>query len=180
MFSNWTRQNMYKLDFLKEMMHLIVKECLGKYDGGESYFTEVDAMIKSNPVLMSEYIQYVTEKENIYNVILSGEIGLKYLAMQLKRQIPSDINLFLLPGGIRLDPSKLNRIDNNYKKMWKITSSRYVFLDDSYYSGKTLNDVSDFVKKSGGIIKKSYVFYDGAPKRTDVHSLYRYYDNFEN
>ena len=68
---------MNKLCFLKEMMNPIVEKCLAKYGGGESYFTEIDAMIKANPVLMSEYIQYITEKENIYNVILSGEIGLK-------------------------------------------------------------------------------------------------------
>ena len=104
---------MNKLCFLKEMMNPIVEKCLDKYGGGESYFTEIDAMIKSNPVLMSEYIQYITEKENIYNVILSGEIGLKYFAMQLKQQIPSDINLFLLPGGLRLNPSKLFEADNN-------------------------------------------------------------------
>ena len=170
---------MNKLCFLKEMMNPIVEKCLDIYGGGESYFTEIDAMIKANPVLMSEYIQYVTEKENIYNVILSGEIGLKYFAMQLKHQIPSDINLFLLPGGLRLDTSKLNGINNNYKKIWKITSSQYMFLDDSYYSGKTLNAVSEYVGRFGGIIQNSYVFYDGSPERTDVQSLYRYYDNLE-
>ena len=99
--------------------------------------------------------------------------------MQLKHQIPSDINLFLLPGGLRLDTSKLNGINNNYKKIWKITSSQYMFLDDSYYSGKTLNAVSEYVGRFGGIIQNSYVFYDGSPERTDVQSLYRYYDNLE-
>ena len=171
---------MNKLCFLKKMMNPIVEKCLDKYGGGESYFTEIDAMIKSNPLLMSEYIQYITEKENIYNVILSGEIGLKYFAMQLKQQIPSDINLFLLPGGLRLNPSKLFEADNNILESRTVLSSKYIFLDDSYYSGKTLNAVSGFVKKSGGVIEKSYVFYDGSPVKATVQSLYRYYDNLEN
>lgn len=171
---------MNKLCFLKEMMNPIVEKCLDKYGGGESYFTEIDAMIKSNPVLMSEYIQYITEKENIYNVIFSGEIGLKYFAMQLKQQIPSDINLFLLPGGLRLNPLKLCEVDNNILESRTVLSSKFIFLDDSYYSGKTLNDVSEFVKKGGGVIEKSYVFYDGSPVKTNVQSLYRYYDNLEN
>ena len=153
---------------------------MDKYGGGESYFTEIDAMIKSNPVLMSEYIQYITEKENIYNVILSGEIGLKYFAMQLKHQISGDINLFLLPGGLRLNPSKLFEVDNNALKVQTVLPSKYIFLDDSYYSGKTLNAVSEFVKKGGGVIEKSYVFYDGSPVKTNAQSLYRYYDNLEN
>ena len=38
---------MNKLCFLKEMMNPIVEKCLDKYGGGESYFTEIDAMIKS-------------------------------------------------------------------------------------------------------------------------------------
>ena len=161
------------------MMNPIVKKCLDKYGGGESYFTEIDAMIKSNPVLMSEYIQYITEKENIYNVILSGEIGLKYFAMQLKEQIPGDISLFLLPGGLRLNPSKLFEVGNNVLKVQTGSSTKYIFLDDSYYSGKTLNAVSTFVKKGRGVIEKSYVFYYGSPVKTNVQSLYRYYDNME-
>ena len=187
---------MNKLCFLKEMMNPIVEKCLDKYGGGESYFTEIDAMIKSNPVLMSEYIQYITEKENIYNVIFSGEIGLKYFAMQLKQQIPSDINLFLLPGGLR--PSQGNNVTVFLSKIFitylslllslnsiinlyfTFKSSKFIFLDDSYYSGKTLNAVSEFVKKGGGVIEKSYVFYDGSPVKTNVQSLYRYYDNLEN
>lgn len=170
---------MNKLSFLKEMMHPIVNECLNKYGGGESYFTEIDAMIKANPVLMSNYIQYIAEKENIYNVILSGEIGLKYFVMQLKHQIPGDINLFLLPGGLRLNPSKLFEVDNSILDVRTVLSSKYIFLDDSYYSGKTLNAVSAFVKKGGGVIEKSYVFYDGSPIKANVQSLYRYYDNLE-
>ena len=110
-------------------MNPIVEKCLDKYGGGESYFTEIDAMIKANPVLMSEYIQYITEKENIYNVILSGEIGLKYFTMQLKHQILGDINLFLLPGGLRLNPSKLFEVDNNALKVQTVLSSKYIFLE---------------------------------------------------
>lgn len=169
---------MNKLCFLKEMMNPIVEKCLDRYGGGESYFTEIDAMIKSNPVLMSEYIQYITEKENIYNVILSGEIGLKYFAMQLKHQIPGDINLFLLPGGLRKDKTILENMLQD-KNSYQLKQQKYLFLDDSYYSGKTLNTVSEYIHNIGNILQNTYVFYDGSPVKTNVKSLYRYYDNLE-
>ena len=161
------------------MMYPIVNECIKKYGGGEAYFTEIDAMIKSNDILMSEYIQYITEKENIYNVILSGEIGMKYGYLWLSGHIPEHINLFVLPGGLRKNPNILDEIikeeDCNCKE------DTFLFLDDSYYSGRTLQAVNDYVQKAGCTLQNSYVFYDGSPLKNDnVYSLYRYYDNLEN
>lgn len=57
-----------------------------------------------------------------------------------------------------------------------IICNKFIFLDDSYYSGKTARKVKAAVEDNGGEIVRTYVFYDGSPeKRDDVVSLYRYY-----
>lgn len=43
----------------------------------------------------------------------------------------------------------------------------FIFLDDSFNSGKTATKVKHAVLNNGGEIIKTYVFYDGSPIRHD-------------
>ena len=68
---------------------------------------------------------------------------------------------------------------------WKLDSYKnqpFIFVDDSYYSGKTLRIVRTYIEEVlGGYLQDSYVFYDGSEDNLDdVKSLYRYYDHFDN
>ena len=160
--------------FLEVWMRLIVNKCLAEESGGRSYFTRLDAEVKKQPELLAEYMKYVTDRSGVYDVVVSGEIGDRYAELQRAGEIPDNINLFLLPGGLREDPTKLaskgRHCENSRRK-------EFIFLDDSYYSGKTLNAVTDYMCCVGGSVKHAYVFYDGSPARNkDVSSLYRYYD----
>lgn len=164
------RPEMNQLDYLKQKMIPIVNQCLEKHGGGESYFDELDSLIKRDIVLMITYLKYAIEKENIQFVVVSGEIGLILSKFINKKIIPIDVNLICVNGGLRkgIEPSGIN--------IPLCESFNAIFFDDSYYSGKTARAVRNYIHKYGGNIMRNYVFYDGCPDRhEDVVSLYRYY-----
>lgn len=163
---------------LEYMMKPIVNECLEKYKGGEGYFNELDGMIKNNETLMVLFLMYAVQVSGIKNVILSGKIGLKYLKLQLENKIPNYINLMIVNGGLRKGYEITGGIMSSLEVIPKsLYNMAVIFIDDSFYSGKTADKVKGFVKNRYGIAGKTYVFYDGSKeKRNDVVSLYRYYD----
>lgn len=160
---------MEQLNYLKQKMIPIVNQCLKIHGGGESYFNELDGLIKNDIELMVTYLKYAVEKEKIENVVVSGEIGLILSKLISKKIIPMDVNLICLNGGLRKGEEPVGTIP-------RYQSFKAIFFDDSYYSGKTAMAVHDYIHKCGGTIVKNYVFYDGCLKKhDDVDSLYRYY-----
>ena len=162
---------------LEYMMHPIVSECLDKYKGGEGYFNELDGMIKNNETLMVLFLLYAVQDSGIKNVILSGEIGLKYFKLQLENKIPNYINLMVVNGGLRKGSEITGGIMSNCEVIPEnLNDMDVIFIDDSFYSGKTRNKVNEFLYHRGTVIYGTYVFYDGSKeKHDDVYSLYRYY-----
>ncbi len=164
---------MEQLNYLKQKMIPIVNQCLKIHGGGESYFDELDGLIKNDIELMVTYLKYAVEKEKIENVVVSGEIGLILSKLISKKIIPMDVNLICLNGGLRKGEEPVGTIP-------RYQSFKAIFFDDSYYSGKTAMAVHDYIHKCGGTIVKNYVFYDGCLKKhDDVDSLYRYYKQAE-
>lgn len=161
---------MNQLSYLKQKMLPIVNRCLEKHGGGESYFDELDGLIKSDIELMFTYLKYVVDTEKIRHIVVSGEIGLILSKLINKKIIPMNVNFICMNGGLRKErePVGIN--------IPLCDSFEAIFLDDSYYSGKTARTVKEYIQKYGGIITKCYVFYDGCKERHDnVISLYRYY-----
>lgn len=163
---------------LEYMMKPIVNECLDKYKGGEGYFTELDNMIKNNETLMVLFLLYAVQDSNCYDVILSGGIGIKYLKLQLENKIPSYINLMIVNGSLRNGEEITGGIMSNLEIIPEdLYDQQIIFIDDSFYSGKTHNKIETFLRSRGTKIYKTYVFYDGCKSEyNDVVSLYRYYD----
>ena len=160
---------MDQLNYLKQKMIPIVQQCLEKHGGGESYFDELDGLVKNDIELMITYLKYAVEKEKVIHVVMSGEIGLILSKLINKRIIPIDINIICLNGGLRKGEEPVGTIPC-------YQSFKAIFFDDSYYSGKTAMAVHDYIHKCGGTIVKNYVFYDGCLKKhDDVDSLSRYY-----
>ena len=124
----------------------IVSQCLEKHGGGESYFDELDSLIKNDIELMITYLKYAVEKENVIHVVVSGEIGLILSKLINKKIIPIDINIICLNGGLRKGKEPVG------------------------------TNIPCYQSFKGGTIVKNYVFYDGCLKKhDDVDSLYRYY-----
>lgn len=161
---------MDRLVYLKQKMIPIVNQCLEKHGGGESYFDELDSLIKSDIELMISYLKYAVEKENIRYVVVSGEIGLILSKLISKKIFPTDINLIWVSGGLRKGEKAYGH------NIPLCEPFKAIFFDDSYYSGKTARAVGNYIQTFGGSIIKSYVFYDGCVEEHDnVVGLYRYY-----
>lgn len=145
-----------------------VDTLLEKYIGGQIFFTELDKAVKFDIQILTDLINAVSDTFGTSNTVTisSGEIG---LAMH-NYGLPVDI---LVPGGLRFDPEKIN-----LKPFTHILADKNViFIDDSYFSGRTLTVVKEEVERCGGTFAGALVAYDGSKMKDPlVKSLYRYYD----
>ena len=151
---------------MKNEMFETVNELLEKYIGGQIFFTELDKAVKFNKSILLELENAVEEKFPNVCTVASGEIG---LAMH---NLGVEID-FLVPGGLRFDSSKINL----EPFADRIKDQDFIFIDDSYFSGKTAMVVKEEIERLGGKWIGCYVAYDGSKHKEDrIYSLYRYYD----
>ena len=144
-----------------------VNECLEKYIGGEIFFDELDKMVKFDKEVLKEFISKVKENNENVRTVASGEFGLCLHNYKL----PVDI---IVQGGLRKGAKICNL--SNFVEVGK----EYLFLDDSYFSGKTAQIVKEEIERNGGIFKGCFVVYDGSQVPIHhVESIYRYYDIFD-
>lgn len=150
---------------MKNQMFEKVNVLLEQYVGGQIFFTELDKAVKFDREILVELIKQTENFENCLT-IASGEIGLSMHNLGVKVD-------FLVPGGLRHDPSKINLAPFANK----IEGQKFIFIDDSYFSGKTAMVVKEEIERLGGYFVGSLVAYDGSKyKENNVWSLYRYYD----
>ena len=153
---------------MKNEMFQIVNNLLEQYIGGQIFFTELDKAVKFNTEILNELHKTAHRRLAHFQplTIASGEIG---LAMH-NLDIPVDI---LVPGGLRFDPTKINLAPFQHK----IKGRHILFLDDSYFSGKTATVIQEEVERLGGKWLGTFVAYDGSKHQDEnVWALYRYYD----
>ena len=166
------------LNELKHRMSQITKKCIDLHGGGEEYFNELDDLIKNDEDFLISYLTHISQS-SVKNIIISGEIGEKIAALRLKyKWFLSDCSIEYINGSLR----KGNPIQYSNWKLDSYKNQPFIFVDDSYYSGKTLRIVRTYIEEVlGGYLQNSYVFYDGSEDNIDdVVSLYRYYDHFDN
>lgn len=151
---------------MKNEMFETVNGLLEKYIGGQIFFTELDKAVKFNKDILTELTEMVKKEFSFAYTIASGEIG---LAMH---NLGVDID-FLVPGGLRFDPTKINL----EPFADRIKDQDFIFIDDSYFSGKTAMVVKEEIERLGGRWIGCCVAYDGSKHKEDrIYSLYRYYD----
>lgn len=155
-------------------LNKIVSDCIRDHTGGEEFFTAFDACVNKDIELINTLLRIVVLNRH-YHIICSGKFGL-YLSNVLAFQqgeIFGGICL-VVNGNLRNgDPViLLNSFQGDIK------GANFVFLDDSFYSGKTRDAIKKTLNKLGGDLIHTYVVYDGSKnKDLSVTSLYRYYDN---
>lgn len=147
-----------------------VNKLLEQYIGGQIFFTELDKAVKFDTEILRQLIGKCKEEAGKdVLTIASGEIG---LAMH-NYNITID---FLVPGGLRFEPDRINLAP--FADL--IRGRKVAFIDDSYFSGKTMEVVKREIVNLGGLWLGAWVAYDGARhKDENVRSLYRYYDHFD-
>ena len=69
-------------------------------------------------------------------------------------------------------------INSYYPHDFEIENKEYVFVDDSFFSGKTMSTIEEYLEDHNSSIKLSKIAYDGSVKKNPkIRSLYRYYDH---
>ena len=152
-------------------MQKIVEECLEKYEGGNAYFHAMDDKIKYDPEILDELLNAIGYGRLL---ILNGAFGFQ-MVHHIEAQNKS-YPYILLVGS----PRKQEEISVYAMNLYggKKAYPTGIFLDDTYFSGRTYYYVKGYIEAMFGYpIKEAYVAYDGSKHRdTNVQSLYRYYD----
>lgn len=64
-----------------------------------------------------------------------------------------------------------------YPQNFNLTNKKFVYVDDSYFSGSTARKIDNFLSDYKSSIVKISVIYDGSKDRVkNMKSLIRYYD----
>lgn len=146
-----------------------VNSLLDKYIGGEIFFDELDAAIRTDDEIIKGLLHLsATICSDSARIVMSGKTGYTIKEWGWDADV-------LLPGGLR----KMVDVPLDFSKQIE-KGKVYFFVDDSYFSGRTESVVKEIVECGGGIFGGSIVAYDGChEKRGNVWSLYRYYDHYD-
>lgn len=154
---------------MKVDLYSTVDKFLNQYVGGTNFYDALDEEIRINDAWLHAMIQKVLSNEVFDGFIVSGKFGHRFVDFYLKNYQPTK-EVLVANGALR----KGNEIGIENKDL---EGKKYIFLDDSFWSGKTRDVIKEFLNNNNGILLKSYVFYDGNKECTnDVVSFYRYYD----
>ena len=157
---------------MKNILPSLVKKLIEKHGGGKPFFDELDMSLACTPYfreLNNLFIDYEVYK---LNIICSGGFGHAYQAY-MKDQF-ADL-VICLPGGLR-EAKELCVDEYSYLFFDK----KFIFVDDSLYSGNTYRVIQNAVRNAGGDVTRAFVIYDGSPDyNEDVISLYRYHGKLE-
>lgn len=156
-------------------MESLVNDCLTQHEGGERFFDAIDEKLRNDNLLITMMIGKVLESETFDYIIVSGNFGKVFKNFCLNH-IGKDFsdNVIVVNGGLR-NGEEIDKFYNQYD----INNKNLVFIDDSYYLGRTRDKIKDSITNNGGKLICSYVFYDGSKIKDDsVHSFYRYYDHY--
>jgi len=146
------------------LLETTIATLLKTYEGGQKYFSILDLSVQHKQI--TDKLFSLTPQNNI--IIASGKFG------QFVNNIYPEKNLFIVEGGIR--HSNYFSLEN---KAEQIKHKDFIFIDDSYYSGKTRNAIRAEIERLGGNFKHTYVVYDGSKwKNKNLTSLYRYHERY--
>jgi adenine/guanine phosphoribosyltransferase-like PRPP-binding protein len=151
----------------------IVRECLDQHQGGEEFFDALDIAIQDKQIIKQLELLVVDDlTKKGYDIkdigiIVSGKFG-EFYAENIGLD-PS--SLYVTSGSLRnyFQDHHLNMDSSNIPKKW-------IFIDDSIYSGNTKEVIRKALKDLDCILLHTFVIYDGSiNKSLLISSLYRFY-----
>ena len=161
----------------------IVKQMLDEHGGGSIFFDNLDAEIRNSNELIEHFVHdYVSDllhKYRIDYVIVSGRFGRVFVNTEsLIYQLYYYHNVDTISVNGNLRGSGVVE-DFNIRAPRHGEKYNFLFIDDSFYSGKTRDKIKDKIESYGHNLAHTIVLYDGSADKDDnVSSMYRYYDNY--
>lgn len=150
---------------VKSVLTSIVKACENKHGGGEAFFTELDERIRT-PFFFRALVATLPTQSV---VVVSGKFGVLFERYLLKSGL--SIQCIRVNGSLRKGQPLI--IHSNKKLL---STKDIIFVDDSFYSGKTFRKIENAVLLKHGSIASGTVIYDGSKvKDSRISSFYRYY-----
>lgn len=158
-----------------------IEYLLETYVGGVPFFDKLDESIRNQEFWRGVFLPAIHdlmgyEMYDYYLIFSGGFARWKINSSILNGVCPH--NYIIVNGGMR---DKDAEVDNLSYLEHILHGRKCLFVDDSFYSGGTRDKIKNEVIRLGGIFVGTYVAYDGSQvKEDDVHSLYRYYDHYNN
>lgn len=155
-----------------------IAEILKQHEGGEEFFDALDAMVRGDMDILNTFLNFVyfeigDTKE--YSLILSGQFGNALMSIYGTNLFKDFSDVILVEGGLRSGKTPTIFRQN-------FTETKFILLDDSFYSGTTKNTIERALKvvDSQAKIVKTFVIYDGSKtKEYNLYSMFRYYDHYK-
>lgn len=155
--------------FSSDVFRSDVKDILNQEGGGKPFFNKLDKKIKEDSDTIREITRGLEDKylvgsggfgDNLFNLWENGSIICK--------------GVLVFNGKI---VTKKRGINYYYPEDFDINNKSFVFVDDSYFSGKTMREIEKYLlEEHQSTISEIRVGYDGSKeKNPKVKSLYRYY-----
>jgi hypothetical protein len=146
----------------------LIQELLDEHIGGRNFFDALDDQIKS-ATNFEMVLQLVKPLQNEF-IASSGEFGEIVLGLYQN-------GLFGCKGVVTFNGKILTQgksIVSFQPKDFDLLNKQFVYVDDSYFSGKTVQTVNQYLRQYNSGIKSVHVIYDGS-QNSNIKSFYRYY-----
>lgn len=160
---------------MKNNINYLVEECLKQHEGGEKFFDAIDEKLRNDNLLLTMMLGKVLEKEKFDYIIVSGKFGIvfkNFCTKHFDKELAK--NIIVINGSLRQED-----VTVEFPEDYNINNKSLVFIDDSFFLGRTRDKIKNSIENKGGKLLYTYVFYDGSKiKDPNVYSFYRYYDNF--
>lgn len=155
---------------MKTEMINVVDTFLNEYVGGEEFYDALDEQIRINDVWLYAMLALI-EKETFDKIMVSGNFGRRFYKFVQEKISEELANKILVANGSLRKGNSIGLGNQNFNRQ------KFIFIDDSFWAGRTRNAIQKFVEENNGIFLNTYVFYDGNKiKDKNVISFYRYYD----
>lgn len=159
---------------IKDRLISITKELRAKLHGGIIFFEELDSRIKD--IANQDIVLGITKGCKNEFIATSGGFGDTIYKLYKEGKIPCK-GMVVFNG--KMFTNKIG-VESWYPKEFDINNKSFVYIDDSYFSGGTVEKIRNFLKSVNSNIKAISVIYDGCKiKNKDVRSFFRWHSDFK-
>jgi hypothetical protein len=156
---------------IKIRLEEIVKELIEEHGGGRLFFNALDSRIKD--ITNEDMITTLVRGCHDQWIATSGEFGDRLYKIWKDGK-------FKCKGIVVFNGKMLTNkigVQNWYPNDFDLKNKKFIYVDDSYFSGSTARKIDNFLNEYKSSIKKVNVIYDGSKeKSTYVNSFFRYYN----